>query len=259
LMMNNRNWLRVGNLMFLIATLALNGLSGGVLRPGYNIGSLSDKYFTLFAPAGLTFSIWGLIYLSLIGFSIFQLRGLFNKGIPQPAYLSQIGPWFMLSCVFNMTWLLAWLYEYIGLSLLLMLGLLGSLLMIYLRLGIGQAQATNTVRFAVHLPFSIYLSWISVATIANVSAWLVSMNLRLGGLSAEYWTVTMVGIAGILGAFVANRRKDWAYAGVLLWALLGIILKHQGLGEMGFQSIQVAAGVSMGMVLLGRVLAYWSN
>ena len=258
-MMNQRNWLRIGNLIFLVATIALNGLSNGVLRPGYNIGSLSDRYFTLFAPAGLTFSIWGLIYLSLIGFSIFQLRGLFRKGVPQPAYLDQIGPWFMLSCVFNMTWLMAWLYEYIGLALLLMLGLLGSLLMTYLRLGIGQAKATNTVRFAVHLPFSIYLGWISVATIANVSAWLVSMDLNLGILSPEYWTVTMVGIAGVLGAFVAHQRRDWAYAGVLLWALLGIILKHQGLGEMGFESIQVAAGISMALVLLGRVRAYWSK
>jgi len=250
-MTRNKSLLQIGNVFFLIGTVILNGLSNGTIRPGVGIGDLSDKYFTLFAPAGLTFSIWGVIYTFLIGFAIYQARDIFRANKADMPWLTKMGPLFILSCLCNMVWLVVWLYEYIGIALLLMLGLWGSLFLIYLR--IGREELKGGAFWWVKVPFSIYLAWICVATIANVSAWLVSMSWEPLLFSAEMWTVVMVIIAGILGAVIAFVRRDIPFALVFLWAIYGIYVKHAKLGEMGFQSIMTAAMVGMGLVGLGGV------
>jgi hypothetical protein len=215
--------LPIANLVALAATIGLNGWSNNGLVPGKNIGAVSRAYDTLFAPAGLTFAIWGVIYLWLLVWAGYQLFGVYAGKPAAVAANRQVGIWFVLSCVFNSLWLVAWLQERLGLSLVLMLGLLGSLLVIYLRQ--SEAGLTGGNTWLLGAPFSIYLAWICVATIANTSAWLA----QVAAFSApEAWTMGMIGVATVLGAALTVLRADGFLPWVFIWAFWGIALKHSG-------------------------------
>ena len=245
---------QVANLLFLFITLAANGLANGGLVAGKSVGSVSAKYSTLFAPAGITFSIWGVIYLLLIAFAIYQARDLFSRPKQPDPWLTDIGPWFVLSCIFNVAWLLAWLNEWLGLSLLFMMGLVGSLVIIYLGLHIGRQEASPRVKYLVHLPFSVYLGWVNVALIANVAALLVQEGWTGAELGELPWTIFAVVAAGVVGVFVTGARNDIAFGAVIVWALLGIIIKQAQLGGEAAFPIQLAAAVGIGMVVLTGLL-----
>ena len=162
------------NTVGLILVLALNGLANALPINGVTTGGVSDRYANLFTPAGLTFSIWGLICLLLTAFVVY---GWVAARGDRDSFSGGVGPWFFVSCLANSGWILAWHYRLLPLSLVLMLVLLGSLLAVYLRLGIGLTGVSRHERLLVHLPFSVYLGWITVATIANVAVLLVSCLL----------------------------------------------------------------------------------
>jgi len=209
----------------LAVMLALNGLANALPINGMTTGAVSDKYDNLFVPAGLTFSIWGLIYLFLTVYDVQQW--LEARRVSGPAATAErVGIWFFVSCLANAGWILAWHYEQLELSLALMLVLLASLLFIYLRLGIGTTAVPRSERYLVHLPFSVYLGWITVATIANVSALLVSINWAAFGLSEQFWAVAVIAVAIIIALAMAFRRGDIYFCLVADWALAGILLKR---------------------------------
>ena len=188
---NQRKVLAILNAIAFVAVVALNYLSN--VRPlnGLTIGEISDRYDTLFTPAGFTFAIWGIIYILLGIYIVFQLARAFNSDRTDDSFIDQIGSWFFVSSVLNVAWLAVWQLEILWLSVLLMLGLLGSLLLIYIRLGVGQRGGTASarVRTLVHIPFSVYLGWISVATIANISSFLVARDWDALNVSPIFWTV----------------------------------------------------------------------
>src|SRR4030042_4654031 len=155
------------NIIAFVLMVILNSLAGSTTTiGGKNTAQISDANPTLITPAGYVFSIWGIIYLLLGVFVVYQAlpsqRGKdFHK---------KIGWFFVLSCAANIIWLFLWQFEYLSLSVVLMFLLLASLILIYLRLNIGKSKADTRERLAVHLPFSVYLGWITIATIANISA-----------------------------------------------------------------------------------------
>jgi hypothetical protein len=130
--------------------------------------------------------------------------------------------------LFNGGWILAWHYLQFPLSLLIMLGLLVSLLMIYQRLGIGVSKSNPRERWLVDMPFSIYLGWISVATIANVSVVLLDLNWSGFGISETLWTVLVLVVGTILGILMTIRRSEVFYPFVLIWAFIGITQNGSG-------------------------------
>ncbi|TFF88271.1 MAG: hypothetical protein EU550_01615, partial [Promethearchaeota archaeon] len=159
---------QVLNIIGFIATIVINSLAN-ILPIGYgNTGVLSDDIPNLFVPIGLTFSIWSVIYILLGLFVIYQARDVFKKEgekIDMP-FQDKISFYFILSSVANIVWIFLWHYKQIFLSLIAMLVLLISLLVIYISLNIGKAEVSRNVKLFVHLPFSVYLGWITVATIA---------------------------------------------------------------------------------------------
>jgi hypothetical protein len=189
-------------------------------------GELSDKYPNLFVPAGLTFSIWGVIYILLAIFVIYQAVVTFRKNGLDSAFSHKIGVLFFISSIANMGWIFAWHYEVLPLSLVLMLLLLGTLLAIYLRLNIGRSEVNNREKYLVHLPFSVYLGWITIATIANVTALLVSLGWDTFGLGEQLWTVAVIIVGIAIALAILIRRRDPYYCLVIDWALLGILLKR---------------------------------
>ena len=131
-----------------------------------------------------------------------------------------------------------------------MLLLFGCLLAIYLRLGVGNKGPTTKQQYMVHLPFSVYLGWITIATIANVTALLVDINWSRFGFSEQFWTVAVivVGIAIALGILV--RRQDIYYCLVVDWALLGILIKRLA-DPVPVQSVVVVTIVGLVLITAG--------
>lgn len=240
----------IANVVAVLSTIIVNALAN-ILPIGGNLtGDISDNIPNLFVPAGLTFAIWGVIYVLILCFALYQLTDMFGKLETKSDYIDKISFWFILASIGNIVWIFLWHYEQIILSIIPMLLLFVSLLMIYLRLGIGTSNVSKRERYFVHLPISIYLGWITVATIANVTAVLVT--LEVGGLilGEILWTVLVILVAMIITLLVVYQKRDIGYALVIIWALLGILIKQYDT----YQMIAITTGVSM--VIIASFLAF---
>ena len=239
--------LRFGNIAAFIITLTVNGLAGTTLLNGRSTAQVSDLYSNPFTPAGYVFAIWGIIY-TLLG--IFVTYQMLPKQKDKP-FQKQIGFLFILSSIFDITWLFLWQYNYIAISTVLMFALLATLSAIYLRLRIGKSTTPRQEKLSVHLPFSVYLGWITVASIANVAAALVSFGWNGFGWGAETWAIIAMGCALVVTLIVIAARRDLAYSLVVVWALVGIALKQNGdptvalIAEEAIVVILVALGLSI--------------
>jgi hypothetical protein len=218
--------LQIGNILAVIITILINTLAVILPLNGKTTQELSDNLPNLFVPAGITFSIWSIIYILWIVFAIYQARDLFKKEEIDMPFLQQITFLVIVSSIANSAWIFLWHYEYVGLSLLIMIILLISLLAIYIRLNIGKSNVTMTEKLCVQVPFSVYLGWITVATIANVTAFLVSVNWDGLGISDLNWTIIIIAVGTLLTILMLALRKDIAFSLVVLWAFLGIWMKR---------------------------------
>ncbi len=222
----NNTFLKALNLFSFFLVIVVNFLANYLPINGYNTGELSDMYPNLFVPAGLTFSIWGVIYLLLAVFVVSQYISFSEKNQIKEEIIQKIGYLFFLSSLFNAAWIFTWHYLYVFLSLLVMIGLLLSLITIYQKLEIGLKKYSKKIYSIFILPFSVYLGWITVATIANVTAWLVNINWNGFGLSDVFWTVLVIIVGLIITLYTLLKRKDIAFSLVIAWAYLGIIIKR---------------------------------
>jgi benzodiazapine receptor len=204
-------------------TVLVNSLAGGTTILGGKLtAEISDANPTLITPAGYVFSIWGVIYILLGIFAVFQaLPSQRGKD-----YHEKIGWLFVLSCLLNIAWLFLWQYEYLSLSVVLMFLLLATLIAIYLRLNIGKSAVPLREKLAVHTPFSVYLGWITIASIANVAVTLTSVGWDRFGISQETWAAFIIIVALLITLVVIATRKDVAYGLVIIWALVGIAVKQ---------------------------------
>lgn len=214
------------NAVGLFGVIVINALANILPLNGITTGELSDMYPNLFVPAGVTFSIWGLIYLLLILFIVNQVIAVKKATAQEISSIEQIGPWFFISCASNILWIFAWHFQLVLFSLVctLLIGL--SLIMIYLKLDIGKTRASQRTNLAVYLPISIYLGWISVATIANITAVLVNYNWNGFMLSESFWTVVVIAAGILVGLGMLFMRRDIFHPLVVVWAYIGIIIKR---------------------------------
>lgn len=248
--------LALANLAGFLFMIVMNSLANALPINGKTTGELSDFYPNLFVPAGLTFSIWGIIYLLLAAFVVYQ-GVLVIKMVPDGVQtLEKIHLWFFLSCLLNAGWILAWHYQKVGISVLVMLGLLVSLLMIYQQLRIGISDSPAGLRYLIHLPFSVYLGWISIATIANITAWLVNTGWSGFGITDAVWTVVMLAAGVVLAYLMLYTRNDFFYALVVAWALFGIWLKRSAAPEpVPLVTLTALIGlIVVGAGILGRMI-----
>jgi len=217
--------LKSANIIFYILTIVINSLAGGTTLIGGKLtATISDSNPTLVTPAGYVFSIWGIIYILLGAFVIYQaLPSRNNRG-----FTERIGWLFVLSSIINVVWIFFWQFEYLAVSVVLIFLLLATLIAIYVRLGVGKSKVGLDDRLAVHLPFSVYLGWITVASIANVATALVSLNWDGAGITAEIWAIFVVAVALVITALMLITRRDIAYSLVIIWALVGIAAKQSG-------------------------------
>lgn len=219
----NSMLLKWTNIIAFALTVLVNGLAGGTTILGGKLTSeISDANPTLITPAGYVFSIWSVIYVLLGIFVVFQAL----PSQREKDYQKRIGWLFVLSSLINIAWLFLWQFEYLSLSVVLMFLLLATLIAIYLRLNIGKSAVPLHEKFAVHVPFSVYLGWITIASIANVSVTLVSVGWDGFGISQETWATLILIVALLITLLVIATRKDIAYGLVIIWALAGIAVKQ---------------------------------
>jgi len=240
----NTVFLQGANLAAFSVTVVVNALSNILPLNGKTTAEISDSYPNLFTPAGYVFSIWGVIYMLSLIFAVYQ-------ALPrqrEKPFLGKIGYLFVLSSISNVSWLFLWHYEQIVLSLVPMFVLLATLIAVYLRLQIGQPSVSLREKLAVHLPFSVYLGWITVATIANMAAALTAVDWDGWGINEVSWTILVIIVALIITIGVIFKRKDVAFSLVIMWALGGIVVK-----QIENQSIVLTAGFGAIIVVITLV------
>lgn len=211
---------------------------------GQNGGELSAEYDNFFTPAGYAFAIWGLIYLALSGQAVFFLVRAFSKG-KDSDFLSQIGPYLILTNILNALWLWFWLTENTGLSVVTMTGILSCLVILILNLNMERWNASATIIAGVWWPIAIYLGWISVATIANISAYLAKIGWT-GPFSGITWAILMMAVATALHLFLIWTRSLRESALVAIWALVAIGVRHSGVES----SLTITAFAAAGILFL---------
>lgn len=215
---------QITTLAAVLGSIAINTLSNVFPLNGVSVGELSN---TLFAsvqiiPANYAFAIWGLVYIGLITFGIYQLQPTQreNPRLHHSGYLLAI------ACLSQCAWIYLFLSRLFPLSNLAMLGILIPLIVLYQRLEIGRERVSRQERGFIHLPISIYLGWISVATIVNVAIGLYSLNWDGWGIAPSVWTVVMMTIASVIAAAISVQRHDTAYVLVIVWALVAIAIRQ---------------------------------
>lgn len=250
--MNTNAVRQVVTLIAVVATVVVNLLANALPINGQTTAEISDRFPVFFVPAGYVFSIWGLIYLGLLAYGVFQALPA-QRDNPR---LRRIDGLFVLGSVANIAWILLWHYEQFPLTLVAMLVLLGALIGVYLSLDIGRARVPSRERWLVHLPFSIYLGWITVATIANATALLSYLEWDGWGIAPEVWAVIMLGAGVVLAVLMSLTRGDVAYLLVLVWAFVGIAVKHADTTLVTVSALIAAAlvlaALAAGVILRGR-------
>lgn len=224
-----------------IITIIMNILANALPLNGQNTGEISDRFKVLFVPAGYVFSIWLIIYIGMIAYTVFQALPA-QKTSPS---MRRTGWLFSLSGVANTLWLFFWHYNLFPLTLVAMLSLLGLLVTIYLRLGIGRRSAPTAERWSTQIPISVYLGWISVATIANMQDVLYDLGWNGGSILPEVWAVILLAAVVAISAAMLFLRSDIGYAAVIVWAAIGIAVKQAGV-----PLVATAAWVTMLLVVL---------
>lgn len=222
---NKKPFFAIVNLLLFAAVVYVNTLAVTLPINGKSTGELSDQYPNLFVPAGFTFSIWGVIYLLLFIFVIYQIWVSFNKKATQKL-TAQSQLLFGLTNILNISWILAWHYEKMWISVFIMIAFLSTLIVLFIN---NEKIKTMTFmeKIALQTPINVYLGWISVATIANITALLVTLGWSGSPLTESTWTILMLSIGAFLAVIMLFRRSNFAYALVIIWAFYGIYSKRQ--------------------------------
>ncbi|NEU09728.1 tryptophan-rich sensory protein [Flavihumibacter sp. R14] len=244
-----RKFLSIANTAAFSITIIFNYLSNTGFFNGNTMSTVSDRYQNLFTPAGYAFSIWGLIYLGLLGFVVYQARSIAKK-TKSDDVVSQVGWWFVISCAANSLWILAWLYDLTGISVVLMFILLFCLVKIILRTRMELDEVPVSKLAFLWWPFAFYSGWITVAAIANVAAYLTKVGWDGFGLSGVTWALIMILVAGVVNVYITWKRNLREFALVGVWGLTAVAAanwhKEQIVGHTAI-AVSVIVLLSIGM------------
>ena len=219
--------LSVLNLASVLLVIAINYITQAFRVNETTIGEVSNKYFNLFTPASYAFAIWGLIFLGLICYGIYQIKIAFFSDKPAP-FIEKTGYWFIITNLLNCVWVFVFAFEYTGISVLVMLGILFSLLQIIRNTNMNRETVSRSTIIFGWLPIGIYSGWIAVATIANIAAYLSKLNWDGAFLNEQQWTIAMMVVATLVNIFMVWQRQMREFACVGIWALFAIYVRHSG-------------------------------
>lgn len=245
------------NWLCFLGVIAVNALANILPINGYNTGEVSGFYPNAFVPAGFTFSIWGLIYLLLLSYNIAFTFYTIKQDQFKKVYIfvQLVNVQFLITCLLNMAWILAWHYLQIELTVVIMLFFLSTLIQLFLKTKSRVNDLTAIQKLLLHTPFMVYLAWISVATIANITALLVAYHWNGFEISPIYWSTLMICIAVLLAWYILYQYRNLAFALVMIWAIWGI---YNGQGPAAPLIAKVAA-VGIGFLTTAILFSYFKG
>jgi hypothetical protein len=242
--MKNQTLTKFFVLFTFVVMVGSNALANILPINGITTGAISDSYPNLFAPAGYTFAIWGVIYLAL-AFAVVRL--LFQKD-PHFEFISR---WFIISNLANTAWIFGWHYRLIPLTALLIIVVLYSVLRIVFKLDPAQNRQFGISQ---RLPYEIYGGWLLVATVANITTLLVDIGFTGFGIAEVIWMLLIIGVAWLIVSATVVRVKSVGIGFVLIWAYGGIVSKHISVNP-GFDNAYPAViFTTVGLMVLMSVL-----
>lgn len=242
--------LQIATFLTILATLTVNILSNFFPPGGLSIGEIANTLLkgVQITPANYAFAIWGLIYLGLIAYGIYQLRPT-QRGSPT---IRRVNSLLIIACIAQIAWVSLFTQRLFWLSVVAMSGILLPLIGAYLHLGISRERVSREQKWLVYMPFSIYLGWISVATIVNVASALYISGWNGWGMSAEGWTVIMLIVGAVVAGIVAIQRADIAFTLVFIWAYVAIAIRQ--LDDRSIWITAVVAAIFLAVLLVfGKV------
>lgn len=253
--MKDSRFLKVSVAAGYVAMVAVNVLANALPIGGVTTGEASDAYANLFTPAGVTFSIWGLIYLLLLAYTLRQFGFRRQESSPErEKLLAATGRYFIGTSLANIAWIFAWHYGLMWLSVLFMLTLL--FFLIKIADGVNKAKLSLMDTLSIRLPFSVYFGWITVATIANITVFLVSLGWRGFGLAEAVWAVIILLIGACIGTLRMLKDKNIFYGSVLVWAYGGIWLKHTSPSGFNREHPAIILTATICIVLFSGAIGY---
>jgi hypothetical protein len=235
----------------ILGSIVVNTFSNLFPLNGVNIAKLSNTLFTpvQIIPANYAFAIWGLIYIGLIAFGIFQLQ----PNQRQNPRLRQGGYLLVWACLAQCVWIYLFLARLFPWSIIAMVGILLPLIGLYTRLRMSSQRLSRRERWFVDSPISIYLGWITVATVVNVAIALYSLNWDGWGIAPSLWTVVMMIVSAAIAALILIQKRDLAYLFVIVWALVAITIRHGNTPMIASTGIGLAIALTLlGLILKGR-------
>ena len=241
--------LAILNALSVVVVLFVNYYSQTGNINNQTVGGLSDRYSNLFTPSGYAFAIWGIIFLGLIAYVAFQLIVAFRGKEVIDSHL-KTGYWFTLVNLANASWVVAWLYELTGLSVLIMVFMLVGLSTIIVKTNMERWDAPIKIIALVWWPICIYAGWIAVATIANIAAYLSKLNWTGGSIGEETWTILMILAAIAINTYMIWSRSMREFAVVGIWALWAIYVRHEG----AYTLIALTAASGAAFLLVNTVI-----
>lgn len=242
--------LAVLNFVFFVIAFAVSNLSQLKVFGGVTNADISNKYSTVFTPAGITFSIWGVIYLSLFGFTIYHLISAYKDDVHAEVNqdVSRIGNLFIVNNIATTAWVFAFTYEYLLTSMLLIIIQLITLIKIFITLNFFDNAKTFYNKLFTQFPLTIYFAWLCVANIANISLYLVSKGWDGFGIVPSMWAIIMITVTIILSIFIIIGKKNPFFGLVIVWALYGIVIKRTAVDEVAYSNVILTAWIGFGII-----------
>lgn len=249
------------NFIFFIIAFSVSNLSQLKLFGGQTNADVSAKYETVFTPAGVTFAIWGVIYLSLFAFTIYHLISARKDDVQAEASQAvlKIGNLFILNNIATTFWVFAFTYEYIFLSMVLIIIQLITLLMIFIELNLWDVHKSFKNKLFTQFPLSIYFAWLCVANVANISVFLVSVGWSGWGISESTWAIILISIVTLISLFIVGVKRNIFFGMVVLWAFYGIILKREGIDAHQFEMVISFCEYGMMFIAITMIMALINN
>ena len=243
--------IQVFSLVFYLAVVGVNYLANSLPINGKNTGQVSDQYPNLFVPAPYTFSIWGLIYFFLFVFCIFQIanKTIANRSKDSQELTQNIHAAFIITCILNMAWIVAWHYDFVLLSVIVMLFLLLTLILLNSYILFLEPELTKAEKFFIKAPFGLYLGWICIATIANITALLIKYDWRGAGMGEESWAFILILIGAIIGIVSIFKFNNFYLGLSIIWAFGGIIVERRN-NIIYHKSVELCAWIGIVIVAI---------
>jgi hypothetical protein len=211
---------------------------------GPSIGEISDRYPTYVVPAGYAFTIWNLIFALSLGYAVWQVLPTEREN----PLLRRVG-WLTASAMAaTSAWMLVFQRSLFALSLVVMLWLLASLVGVVARAYRSDAAFSRAEAWLVYYAFSIFLGWITVATVANIAQTLTAFGWGGWGIDAQTWGVVALLLAGVIASVAtAAMRGNAPYALTVIWALIAVAVNQ-------FSRATSASSTMVGAVAVGMAL-----